>query len=106
MYCTIQYNTVHIVLYNCIGTCVSSWATYQCLCPEGNSGRDCSIQTEPSYTLYGLGYLRYNSDFGVIRKPWYNSFVFKTTVDNRLLLRVDLQQGQSVEYKVGSLQYQ
>ncbi|KAF6018704.1 CELSR1 [Bugula neritina] len=82
------------------GTCISSWATYQCLCPEERSGRDCSKKIGPSSSFYGIGYLKYATSLDAVGKPWYNSFSFRTTTDYKLIMRVELEQGKTVEYKM------
>lgn len=92
--------TIYVYDAHITGTCISSWATYQCLCPEERSGRDCSKKIGPSSSFYGIGYLKYATSLDAVGKPWYNSFSFRTTTDYKLIMRVELEQGKTVEYKV------
>ena len=95
----------HRVHYLFSGTCSTSWGTYRCSCPSNKAGKDCAIQTVSPYTFYGIGHLQYTSGLGSVRKPWYNSFMFKTTVDNRLLMKIDLESDKAIEYRVCSVLY-
>jgi cadherin EGF LAG seven-pass G-type receptor 1 len=62
------------------GTCDDGWSSYLCTCPEGFTGKDCSLEATDIVGLGEQTKLDYRAKLSPVRFPWLQSISFKTSV--------------------------
>ncbi|XP_065173819.1 protocadherin-like wing polarity protein stan isoform X2 [Atheta coriaria] len=77
------------------GVCKEGWSMYQCDCPEGFSGRDCSESIGKPWRFEGDGMLSFNPLLRPIQLPWLNSLSVRTRQPDTFLMSVQVGQNSS-----------
>ncbi|KAG8278057.1 Cadherin EGF LAG seven-pass G-type receptor 2 [Homalodisca vitripennis] len=90
------------------GTCSDEWATFRCQCPEGWSGKDCSLGIRPAWHFHGDSMLSFNPLLRPIQLPWLTALSVRTLQSTGLLINIQIGQNSSAILSVeeGYLVYQ
>nr|AHY88472.1 fmi [Terebratalia transversa] len=88
------------------GVCKNAWETFQCACPSGYGGKDCSQVIEGPRRLKGDGMLTYSPGLPKIELPWYNGIMFRTRQTEAVLMRIEIaNQFVQIELQGGVIKY-
>nr|XP_023025805.1 protocadherin-like wing polarity protein stan [Leptinotarsa decemlineata] len=89
------------------GGCVEGWSMYQCTCPEGFGGRDCSETISTPWHFSGDGTLSFNPLLRPIQLPWLNALSVRTLQEDTFLMSVQIGQNSSavISLSKGLLHY-
>ncbi|CAG9865104.1 unnamed protein product [Phyllotreta striolata] len=77
------------------GKCSDGWAMYQCECPQGFGGKDCSETISSPWHFSGDGTLSFNPLLRPIQLPWLNGLSVRTLQEDTFLMSVQVGQNSS-----------
>lgn len=72
------------------GRCKEGWGSFECECPEGFMGNDCSLRAEDVKSFRGNGLLVVTPTLAPVKSNWIVQFSFKTFQDDALLVTINL----------------
>ncbi|KAL3270161.1 hypothetical protein HHI36_009218 [Cryptolaemus montrouzieri] len=89
------------------GTCREGWNMFQCSCPKGFGGKDCSEVISQPWQFSGDGTLSFNPLLRPIQLPWLNALSVRTLLADTFLMSIQVGQNSSavLSLRNGLLQY-